>query len=153
VRDTITFLHDTADVGLGFPKLAGSLHLLCYANASSAGNVDHNCQLGFLLVLVDSAHNAHIIHWFICKSSLVTVSILKADTLACTAAVDVEYEMRLQLAQMGIDAELDVLKDSKKLYIAVQGHVIVTEKRLMPDVAALRQDLRIKEVRRVGFVR
>jgi hypothetical protein len=146
-------LHNTADVVLVFPKPAGSLRLLCYADASFAGNVGHNSQLGFLLLLFDSANNAHILNWFICKSSRIPVSILKAETLACTAAVDVAYEMRLQLAQMGIDAEMDVLKESKLLYIELQGHKIVTEKRLMTDVADIRQDLRKKEVTRVGFVR
>jgi hypothetical protein len=153
VRDTITFLHETADVGLVFPKLAGPLRLVCYADASFAGNVDHSSQLGCLLMLVDSANNAHILNWFSRKSSRVTVSILTAETLACTAAVDVAYAMRLQLAHMGIDAELDVLTDSKQLYTALQGHGKVTEQRLMTDVAALRQVLRKKEVTRVGFVR
>jgi hypothetical protein len=61
--------------------------------------------------------------------------------------------MRLQLAHMGIDAELDVLTDSKQLYTALQGHGKVTEQRLTTDVAALRQVLRKREVTRVGFVR
>jgi hypothetical protein len=111
VRDTINFLHDTAAVGLVFPKLDGPLHLVCYADASFAGNFYHSSQLGCLLMLVDSVNNAHILNWFSRKSSRVTVSILTAETLACTAAVDVAYAMRLQLAHMGIDAELYALTD------------------------------------------
>jgi hypothetical protein len=138
VKDTVSFLHDTADVGLLFPKLSGCLHLVCYADASFAGNVDHSSQIGCLLMLVDSAKPTHILNWFSRKSARVTVSILTAESLAVTAAVDIAYAMRLQLAQIGIDVELDVLTDSKQLYTALQGHVKVTEQRLMTDVAALR---------------
>jgi hypothetical protein len=74
-------MHDTADVGLAFPKLAGPLRLVCYADASFAGNVDHSSQLGCLLMLVDSVNNAHILNWFSRKSSRVTDSILAAETL------------------------------------------------------------------------
>jgi hypothetical protein len=54
---------------------------------------------------------------------------------------------------MGKDVELDVLTDSRQLYCALQGHGSVKEKRLLNEVAALRQVLRKKEVTRVGFVR
>jgi hypothetical protein len=74
-------------------------------------------------------------------------------TLTVAAAVDVAYAMRLQLGQMGLEVELDVLTDSKQLYISLQCHGSVTEKRLMTDIAALRKMLRKKEVTRVGFVR
>jgi hypothetical protein len=83
----------------------------------------------------------------------VTVSILTAETLAMSMAVDVAYSVRLQLARMGKDVELDVLTDSRQLYCALQGHGSVKEKRLMNEVAALRQVPRKKEVTRVGFVR
>jgi hypothetical protein len=142
VKDTVSFLHDTAEVRLVFPKLTGSMRLVCYADASFAGNVDHSSQLGCLLMFLDSENNTHILNWFSRKSARVTVSILTAETLAVTAAVDAAYAVHLQLAQMGIDAELDVLTDSKQLYTALQGHGKVTEQRLMTDVAALRQVLR-----------
>jgi hypothetical protein len=119
VKDTASFLHDTADVGLVFPKLTGSMRLVCYADASFAGNVDHSSQLGCILMLLDSENNTHILNWFSRKSARVTVSILTAETLAVTAAVDVAYAMRLQLAQMGIDVEFDVLTYSKQLNTAL----------------------------------
>jgi hypothetical protein len=147
LKDTVSFLHDTADVVLVFPKLSSSLRLVCYADASFAGNVDHSSQLGCLLMLLDSENNTHILIWFSRKSACVTVSILTAEMLAVTADVVAAYAMLLQLAQMGIDVESDVLTDSK------QGHGNVTKQRLMTDVTALRQVLRKKEVTRVGFVR
>jgi hypothetical protein len=74
-------------------------------------------------MLVDSASNMYILNWFSRSSVRVTVSVMTAETLAVTAAVDVAYAMRLKSAQMGTDVGLDVLTDSKQqLYIALQGY-------------------------------
>jgi hypothetical protein len=89
VNDTVSLLHDTTYVGLVSPKLSGSLRIVCYADASFAGNVDHSSQIGCLLMILDSENNTHILNWFSRKSAHVTVSILTAETLAVTAAVDV----------------------------------------------------------------
>jgi hypothetical protein len=54
---------------------------------------------------------------------------------------------------MGIEVELELLKDSKQLYSALEGHGLVRERRLMLDIAALRQMLRKGQITRVGFIR
>jgi hypothetical protein len=128
-------------------RTTGPLRLVSYADASFGGNADHSSQKGCLLLLVDTSNKAHILHWFSRKIARVTISILTAETLAVAAAVDVDA-MRLYLSQMGLEVALDVLTDSKQLYTALQGHGSVTEKRLMTDIAALRQTLRRKKVTR-----
>jgi hypothetical protein len=130
VTTTVAFLRATRDVGLKFLVMHGDVRLICYAFASFGGNADHSSQPGCVLLLVDSSKHAHIVHWCSRKSVRVTVSILTAETLAMSMAVDVAYSVRLQLARMGKDVELDVLTDSRQLYCALQGHGSVEEKRL-----------------------
>jgi hypothetical protein len=66
---------------------------------------------------------------------------------------DIGYAMRMELANMGCAMELDQLTDSKQLYSTLRSHSCVREKRLMIDVAALREMHRRGDITRVGFVR
>jgi hypothetical protein len=153
VQGGIEFLKSTAEVGLRFPKLHSTPRLVCYSDASFGGNIDHSSQIAGIVMLVDQEQNAHVLTWFSRKSARVTVSVLTAETLSMVSTVDIAYALRLQLQAMGLAFELDVLTDSKQLYQTLEGHGSVREKRLMLDVAALRQMFRKKEITRLGFVR
>jgi hypothetical protein len=99
------------------------------------------------------AKNAHILTWFSRKSARVTASVVTAETLAVIATVDTAYAVRMQLAKVGIEVELELLTDSKQLYSILEGHGSVRERRLLLDISALRQMLRKGQITRVGFVR
>jgi hypothetical protein len=136
---TVAFLRSTCDVVLVFPDLQNDFRLVCYSDGSFGTNADHTSQLGYLIMLMETAKNAHILTWFIRKSARVTVGVLMAETLAVVATVDKDYAVRMQLAKMGIEVELELLTDSKQLYSTLEGHGSVQERRLMLDIAALRQ--------------
>jgi hypothetical protein len=81
------------------------------------------------------------------------VGELTAETLTVVAAMDTAYAVRMHVARMGIAVQLEVLTDFKQLYSTLQVHGSVLDRRLMLDIAALRQMLRRGRIAREGFVR
>jgi Reverse transcriptase (RNA-dependent DNA polymerase) len=155
LNDVISNLLKTSEITLRFPDLdATSLYLAAYGDASLGGNADMSSQMGGVIVLRDSSGSCHLLHWFSRKCPRVTSSVLAAEVIACVTVFDIAYALREVLEQvLKRRIPLYLFTDSYSLFSTVTKYQSVREKRLLIDLAVIRQSYRRFEVDNIGFIR
>ena len=123
------------------PKLdLASLHIVGYADAAFANNHDLSSQLGFVILLKDKYDNASIIHYGSWKCHRVTRSVLGAEIYAFSHCLDHVLAFAHDLSTMlQRKVKTVVLTDSKCLFDTITKLSTVSEKRLLIDIAAIRE--------------
>jgi hypothetical protein len=155
LNDLTSILLRTADITLRFPKLdVPSIFLAAYGDASLGGNDDMTSQMGGVVALRDGLGNCHLLHWFSKKCPRVTSSILAAEVIACVTVFDVAFSLR-EVLQQALKQRLPLylFTDSYSLFSTVTKYQSVREKRLLIDLAVIRQSYRRFEVDNIGFIR
>ena len=125
-----------------------------FADASFATNVDLSSQLGYIVLLVDQDKNCSIITWSSTKCKRVTRSVLAAELYATANAFDIGFAIAHTFGHLlGRKIELRVFTDSRTLFDAIISFCAMTEKRLLIDIACLRQAYRSGELANLGWIR
>jgi hypothetical protein len=149
------YLKKTGSVSLKFPTLdKDSIYLAAYGDASFAGNADIFSQMGGVMALCDSTDNCHLLHWFSKKCSRVTSSILAAEVIACVTVYDIANSLEEVLQKiLARRVDMYLFADYYSLFSTTTKYQSLCEKRLLIDIAVLRQAHRHHEVDNVGFTR
>ena len=117
--------------------------IVVYSDASFA-NLEHSGSQGaHLIFLADHENHAALLSWNSKKVKRVVRSTLAAETLALLDAVDTAFMINTVLSQLLFSDQrklkVECLIDSHSLAEAVRTTHTLTEKRLLIDIAALRE--------------
>lgn len=129
------------DRQLFLPELdLASLYIVGYADAAFANNVDLSSQLGFIVLLKDKRNNAGIIHFGSWKCKRVTRSVLGAEIYAFSHCLDYALALSNELRSiLGRKIQTILFTDSKCLFNTITKLPTVSEKRLLIEIAAIRE--------------
>jgi hypothetical protein len=109
--------------------------------------------LGYLILLMDKSPNANILAWKSAKSTRVIHSTMAAETLAVSAAFDLAFGLKKQISEiLGVSVELVLFTDNKGVFDTITKRTAVTEKRVMIELAVLREAYEKKEISNMGFI-
>jgi hypothetical protein len=154
LNSTIKYLHDTKDLTLKFPRLdMETLCMVVYAD-SSFGNASNNAsQQGYLVVLTDKSRRYSILAYKSYKSKRVVRSSTAGETLALADAFDIAHILRHDLQRM-LQRHIPILllTDSESLFKTLTNARYPTERRLLIDVAAMRQAYTRKEISNIALI-
>ncbi len=123
------------------PKLdLASMQIVGYSDASFANNEDLTSQLGFIVILKDKFDKASIIHYGSWKCHRVTRSVLGAEIYAFSHCLDFTLALANDLFLiLGRKVKTLMFTDSKCLFDTITKLTSISEKRLLIDVAAIRE--------------
>ena len=125
-----------------------SWKIVVYSDASFANLKDGASQLGYIIFLQDKFGNSAAISWSSKKAKRVARSTLTAETLAAVEAVDTAYMVKKIIEDI-TTVELppiELFVDNKSLFDTAKTTNVLADKRLLVDMAALRQMIEVKEV-------
>jgi hypothetical protein len=134
-----------------------SLRMIAFADASFANNRDLSSQLGYLIVLADKDNNANILHWQSIKCRRKTRSVLASELYAIALAFDISSTLKATAHHLfsgrcqGIP--LVIATDSKSLYDQMTTLKSTLEKRLMIDLACIRQAYERREIAELIWIK
>lgn len=142
------------DLALYYPMLdRQTLRLRVYADASFAGNADLSSQLGFVILLCDASGRSHVLSYGSRKCKRVVRSAMAAEVYALAAAMDEAFTLRYDLEMLyRRRVPLNLFTDSKQAFDVITRATHPTEKRLMIDIAALRESYNRHEISYLGLV-
>ena len=125
-----------------------------FADAAFATNLDLSSQLGFIALLVDQDRNCSIITWSSTKCRRVTRSVLAAELYALASGYDMGYAIAHTFSIiLGRKVDLRVFTDSRTLFDSIITFCSMTEKRLLIDIACLRQSYRNGDLANLGWIK
>ena len=117
-----------------------SVYITRYSDAGFANNKDLTPQLAFIIVLKGEYDNAAIIHYGSWKCHCVTRSVLGADVYAFCNCLDYTMELADDLSSiLNRKVKTVLLTDSKCLFDTINKLTTVAEKRLLIDIASIRE--------------
>jgi Reverse transcriptase (RNA-dependent DNA polymerase) len=140
------------------PLNPSKLRLVAYCDASFANNRDLSSQLGYIIALSDS-ENANILAWQSVKCRRVTRSVLASELYALSLVFDIASTLKATADQLfsgscqGKGIPLVIATDSKSLYDCLTKLGTTKEKRLMIDVACLRQAYERREIAEIVWIK
>ena len=151
----IKWQKENAARGLYFTRLdKDSLQLLVFTDASFANNKDLSSQIGYVLVLADSAGKGNILHWSSVKCKRVTRSVLASELYAMAYGFDISMAIKSTVDKiLGITVPIVLCTDSKSLYDCLVKLGTTAEKRLMIDIMCLRQAYERHEIAEVKWIK
>lgn len=154
LKDLVNYCHKSKDLGLKFVALdKESIRIVLFTDASFGNKRDLSSQMGFLIVIVDRADNANILHYGSQKCRRVTRSVMAAEVLALVHGFDNDYVVKHTLCELlGKELPIDVFVDSQTTFNCVGKNAATLEKRPQIDVSALRESHRLREMRRFGLI-
>ena len=117
------------------------LRVCCFCDASFGSLTGGASQIGYIVFMYDGSGNAAPLTWVSKKAKRVARSSLAAETLAASEAADHAILMKKMLEEtldMDIPA-VTVLVDNMSLYESVRGTNLLAEKRLLVEMASLRE--------------
>jgi hypothetical protein len=137
---------------LSFP--ASQLETCVCIDAAYACNPDHSSQLGVLAMLRDrQSHRCSVVHYFSVKSKRVCRSILAAELLALVEGFDVGFAIQDSLRRIsGFAPPLVLYTDSQSLYHLAISLTRTTERRLMVDLALLREAYERRDITHFAWI-
>lgn len=128
-----------------FPQLENlrECRLVVFSDSSFANLEDSGSQGARVIFLVDKSQNAALMNWNSKRLRRVVRSTLAAETLALSDAVDTAYMINKMLSQLilnnGEKFKIECLVDSRSLVENIRTSHTHEEKRLLVDMAALRE--------------
>ena len=126
-----------------------------FVDAAFANNTDLSSQLGYIATLMDDEGTANIIHYSSQKAKRVTRSALAAELYAMMSGFDTAGALKHALDQMelsGRTISMVIYTDSRSLYDCLVSLNTITEKRLLIDLAILRQAYERREIAEVRWI-
>lgn len=142
------------DLVLTYPQLdVTTLRVRVYADASYATNTDGSSQVGCIVLLFDIPGLAHVLSFTSRKCRRVVRSIMAGEVYAFSAAFDEAFIIRYDLEQLyGCHFPINIFTDAKQLLDVVTKATHPTEKRLMVNIAAVRQAFNRGDTSNVGLI-
>ena len=140
------------EVVLTFDKKIGTkmndCSIICYADASFKNLNDGGSQGGFLIFLYNENTNClNPIQWQSKRIKRIVRSALAAECLALQDGVEAAYLIREMIKELlGNSLKIIAMTDSKSLFDAINSTKSVDDKRLRPDIAALKEKHELGEV-------
>ncbi len=130
-----------------------SLDICGFADASFSGNADHSSQIGMAIVLKDRDNNAALIHYGSWKCRRVTRSVFTAEVHVFTDCMDYVLGLQHDLSSiLGKKVLTVVYKDSKCLFDIITKLSSVSEKRLLINIASIREEYTCGSLSNVAHV-
>lgn len=130
-----------------------SVKLCIYTDASFANCPDLRSQLGYVVFLRDKFYNCSLISWASSRSKRVTRSVLAAELFALSQGYDVGFAQRHTLSQiLGREVPMRLFTDSKTLFQSVTNLTSMAEKRLLIDIASLRDAYRNGDLEHLAHI-
>ena len=154
LNSTIQHLHSTCNLTLRhYPLNEECLTVVAFADSSFANNLDLSSQLGVMILLTDSSGKANIMHFNSYKSKRIVRSVLGGETYAFADAFDVAFNIRYDLKRLlNKEVKLIMLTDSMSLFKVIVNSTVTTEKRLMIDIAAVREAYERSDIDFIGWI-
>lgn len=154
INKIVTHLQNTPAFVLRYRKSdVYSPAISAYGDASFPGNKDLASQLGMVIFLSDRYGNFNLIYYGSYKDRRATRAILAGKIHAFGTAFDfsclLEHELPLIL---GTKIPIHMLTDSKLLFDLVTKTSHTTEKRLMIDIACIRDAFRLGYIDNVPHI-
>ena len=142
------------DRALTFSQLDRSSMKICsYADATFGNNSDQSSQLGMVITICDGRGRCSIIHYASWKCRRVTRSVLAAEAHAFSTCFDFSYALQHEVSNItGQEVPIIMFTDSKCLFDTITKLTSISEKRLLIDVAALRQSYVNGELFNIGHI-
>lgn len=142
-------------IGIRFPKLdLESAYVAGYADASLGNNSDYSSQIGGYVCVRDKHGNSCPASWFCRKGQRKTGSTLASEILGFVTLFDYAFMVRHTISKMtGKRVPLFLFTDSYSLFSTITKSTSVREKRLLIDLAIIREAYSDKAVDNIGFVR
>ena len=132
-----------------FPKIdVKSMALNTFCDSSFNNLPNGGSQGAYVILLKDNSHNVVPIAWSSTKVRRVARSTVTAETLALLDGCDAAFfYTHLILEVLGISSiPIHVMTDNQSLYENVHSSKNTVEKRLVVDIAALREMVNKKEI-------
>jgi hypothetical protein len=155
LNDAMKYLQQSPSICLCYPKLdLKTLCIVVYTDSSFANNDDLSTQIRHIAVLADGSESCCVLSYSSRKSRRVVRSSLAGETLAMSEGFDTAFILRHDLQEMtGLDIQLLIMTDSKSLFDIITRRQHTTEKRLMVDIAAIREGFSRREIANVGLIK
>ena len=125
-----------------------NIQVCVFCDASFANLAEGASQIGFIVFMYDNSGNCAPLSWASKKARRVARSTLAAETLSASEAADTAVFLKMILEEI-LDVDIPpvtVLVDNKSLYEAVRSTSLLAEKRLLVELAALREMQDKKEI-------
>ena len=125
-----------------------NVKICVFCDASFANLTGGASQIGYIVFMHDDAGNSAPLTWASKKAKRVARSTLAAETLSASEAADTAIFMKMVLEDI-LEVDIPpvrVFVDNRSLYDAVRTTRLITEKRLLVDLAALREMQEKREI-------
>ena len=147
VNKLIRYVQYSSDFSLIFRFINWSRAFILLYTDSSLGNVEDSYSQGafvlFLAELKKDGISVTLLDWNSKKLRRIARSSLTAETLAMNDSVDHGLYMRALIREfIGRDLKIEVLNDNNNLIQLIHSDKSTTEKRILLDLAALREHFR-----------
>lgn len=130
-----------------------SIYIAGYADGSFANNPDLSSQLGFIVVLKDKYDKTCIVHYGSWKCRRVTRSVLGSEIYAFSHGMDFVLALSQDLGHiMSRKIDTVMFTDSKSLFDTITKLSTISEKRMLIDVAAIRESYASGELTNVAHI-
>ena len=130
-----------------------TLRLKVFTDSSFANNPNLKLQLGYIILLADASGRANILHFASYKSQRVVRSFMGGETYAFADGFDYAYLLRYDLEDIRDQTiPRTMFTDSESLFKVIVKSTTTTEKRLMIDIKAAREEYDASEISDVGWV-
>lgn len=150
----LSWQQEHPDRGLRFKKLDEStLQVVVFVDAGFAGNKDLSSQIGYVITLRDATGTCNIIHWSSKKCRRVTRSVTASELFGLVEGFDTGSCIKATQDQLyGRQIPLVICTDSKSVFEAITKLGTTAEKRLMIDIAMLRQSYERRELAEIKWI-
>jgi hypothetical protein len=154
LNDVTKHLKRTQALKLNFPQMdRESLQLVVYADSSFGNCHDSGTQIGYIMFLMDKLNNASVITFRSYKARRVVRSSTAGETLALADSFDSAFVIRHDLqAILGRKVPLLLLTDSESLFYTLTRDKYTRERRLLLDIAAVRNAYKSHEISNIGLI-
>ncbi|KAA8492079.1 Copia protein [Porphyridium purpureum] len=141
------------DTKLLVPNLSTKLALRVYSDAAFGNNEDLSSQVGYCVILCDNNGTGVPLLWTSKKTRRIVRSVLGAEVLALSDALDAGLYVKALLHSLKQQVELHLFTDSKCIFDSVTTSRVTTEKRLALDLAVIREAFQRQEIARICWIR
>lgn len=131
-----------------------TLNIIVYDDASFATNDDNSSKLGNINMLFDETIMCHVPENSSKKYKMVVRSITARAVCDFIDAFDAAFISAKDVTTLMVtNIPIDMFKNSKQLFKAINKGTRKTDKRLMIDISSARQSYKRLEIRRIGLVK
>nr|AHF58602.1 polyprotein [Chondrus crispus] len=142
------------NLGIVHPHLdPESTEIIAFSDAALGNNRDLSSQIGYVIILRDRYGAANILEYSSKKCRRVTHSSLAGEIMGFSFAFDAAFIIKHDLEEITTRTfPLKMMTDSRALFDMVTRNSYSTERRLMIDMAAIRQSYQRREIDGIAHI-